>query len=39
MKVILKSLELNIDLYVDYAMSGEEAFDKVVDDVEKVNKN
>ena len=39
MKVILKSLQLNTDLHVDYAMSGEEAFDKIVEDVEKLNKN
>ena len=39
MKVILKSLELNYDLHVEHAMSGEEAFDKVVEDVQKVNKN
>ena len=39
MKVILKSLQLNTDLHVDYAMSGEEAFDKILEDVESLNKN
>ena len=39
MKAILKSLQLNTDLHVDHAMSGEEAFDKILEDVESLNKN
>ena len=39
MKVILKSLQLNTDVFVEHAMSGEEALEMIVDDVEKVNKN
>ena len=39
MKVILKSLQLNTDLHLDYAMSGEEAIKKIKHDVEIRNRN
>ena len=38
MKVILKSLSLNIDVHVEHALSGEEALKMIVNDVEKFHR-
>ena len=34
LKAILKSMQMNINLHVDHAMSGEEALQKIMNDVE-----